>query len=248
MKRVLSTSVLSAVAWLALAAGMALAQEPIEPEGYPDPGAVLRDRDFGVDTREFGLDRRVEMYQWRLADGGYERVWNAAPIDSSTFAPGHENPPRLPLENLRWWAAKPTLDGRPLDADVLRTLGEWRVLQPNFSRLPANLAASFQPEGQGLGSAENPLDPQIGDVRISWRELVLPPLADKVALNQGIWRRVASSMPGSPADPNPGAATAMRETGRTQRLWPVFGGGFVVIVAIVVALRRRAHRKVAREA
>jgi hypothetical protein len=122
------------------------------------------------------------------------------------------------------------------------------VLQPNFSKIPANLAASFQPEGHGLGSAENPLDPQIGDVRISWRELVLPPLADKVALSEGVWRRVASSMPGSPADPNPGAATAMREAGRTQRLWPVFGGGFVVIVAIVVALRRRAHRRSVREA
>lgn len=228
---------------LLLVAGALHAQEASEPEGEPDSGGVLNDRDFGVDTRKFGLDRRVEMYQWRQGDGGYERVWNAAPIDSSGFAPGHQNPSDLPLANRRWWAPRPTLDGRPLDDDVLRSLGEWRVLHPNFSRLPANLAASFQPEGEGLGSAENPLDPQIGDVRVSWRELVLPPLVGKVALRDGSWRRV--SFPDA-ADPNPGATSPLREQGRTQRMWPLFGGALVLLVAVAVALRRRAHRRAQR--
>jgi len=226
---------------LLLCAAAAHAQDATEPEGYPAPGEVLVDRDFGVDTREFGLDRRVEMYQWRQHEGGYERVWNAAPIDSGGFAAGHENPPALPLENRRWWADHPMLDGHPMDADVLRSLGEWRVLQPNFSRLPANLAASFQPEGEGLGSAENPLDPQIGDVRVSWRELVLPPLAGKLALRDGVWRRVAQA--NASADPNPAAAAPAREKGHAQRMWPLFGGGLIAIIAIVVATRRRRERR-----
>jgi hypothetical protein len=225
------------VAWgLLLVSGVLHAQPAVEPEDLPVAGGVLLDRDFGVDTRQFGLDRRVEMYQWRRGESGYERVWNAAPIDSSTFEPGHENPPRLPLENRRWWAPGPTLDGRPLDADVLRSLGEWQVLHPNFSRLPANIAASFQPEGDGLGSAENPLEPEIGDLRVSWRELVLPPLSGKVALRDGAWRRV--SVP-NVVDPNPAESAPVREQGQTQRLWPVFGGALVVIAALVVALRRR---------
>jgi hypothetical protein len=180
------------------------------------------------------------MYQWRRGERGYEKVWNAAPIDSTGFEPGHENPPRLPLENERWWAPRPTLDAQPLDADVLRSLGEWRVLHPNFSRLPANLAASFQPEGDGLGSAENPLEPEIGDLRVTWRELVLPPLAGKVALRDGAWRRV--SVPNA-LDPNPAESAPLREQGRTQRLWPVFGGALVAIVALAVALRRKRERE-----
>lgn len=224
---------------LLMQAAPALAQG--EPEEFPEPGAVLVDPDFKVGTRQFGLDRRVEMYQWRAGDRGYERVWHGAAIDSSGFAEGHVNPPKLQLDNRIWWAEKPTLDGRPLDPSVLRSLGEWRVLRPNFSRLPANLAASFQPEGEGLGSAENPLDPQIGDLRVSWRELVLPPLAGKVVLREGVWR-LADDAGGNPL-PDPVAAPAGSEPGQAQRLWPFFAAGLVVIIAIVVAVRRRRHHR-----
>lgn len=206
----------------------------VEPEGYPDPGAPLVDEDFRVRTREFGLDRRVEMYQWRASEAGYERVWHGARIDSSGFAPGHENP-ILRLENRRWWAPQPTLDGKPLDPAVLRTLGEWRRLHPNFTRLPVNLAASFQPEGDGLGTAENPLDPQIGDLRVTWRELVLPPLAGKVELRDGTWRLVAEADEHAPGASN----MAATERNRTQRLWPFLGFGLLAIAALVAVVRRR---------
>ncbi|QNP40148.1 TMEM43 family protein [Lysobacter solisilvae (ex Woo and Kim 2020)] len=207
-----------------------------EPEGFPDPGAALVDPDFKVGTREFGLDRRVEMYQWRLGERGYEQVWHGAWIDSAGFDAAHANPPKLLLDNRRWWAEQPTLDGKPLDPAVLRSLGEWRVLRPGFSRLPANLAASFQPEGEGLGSAENPLEPQIGDLRVTWRELVLPPLAGKVALRDGAWRLVED--PVAPRA-NPPATVAATPPQHAQRMWPFFGSGLVVIVAIAVAARRR---------
>lgn len=207
-----------------------------EPEGFPDPGVALVDPDFKVRTREFGLDRRVEMYQWRVGERGYERVWHAALIDSTGFDPGHANPPKLPLENRRWWAEKPTLDGKPLDPAVLRSLGEWRVLQPGFSRLPANLAASFQPEGEGLGSAENPLEPQIGDLRVTWRELVLPPLAGKIVVRGGVWQLVDDPA-SARANPTPAAV----EPQHAQRMWPFFGLGLLVIVAVVVAVRRWRH-------
>lgn len=210
-----------------------------EPVGEPRTAATLRDREFGVSTRQFGLDRQVEMYQWRATAAGYERVWNAGRIDSQGYAPGHENPPSLPLENRRWWSDSASLDGRPIEAAVLQGLGEWRMFRPNFSRLPANLAATFQPEGDGLGSAENPLDPQIGDLRVSWRELRLPPLEGKVELVDGRWRMSAATAAAAlNAAPVP-APVAAPEAEGAHRIWPWFGGGALVIAIALVGRRRR---------
>lgn len=173
-----------------LAAGFVHAQE-----GDPVSDEVVRDREFGVSARHFGLERRVEMYQWRAKDGGYERVWSETPIDSSGYAPGHENPD-FPMRGRRWTAQQVTLDDKPVDRSVIEQYGQWRLFRPNFSALPGNLAATFQPEGDGLGSAENPLDPQIGDLRIGWRELTLPPLKGRVSLERGTWFPIA----GDPLD------------------------------------------------
>src|SRR3546814_4944058 len=49
------------------------------------------------------------------------------------------------------------------------------------------MSATFQPEGDGLGSAENPLAPEVGDLRITWRDFKLPPLADRLELRDGKW-------------------------------------------------------------
>ncbi|MFD0739504.1 TMEM43 family protein [Lysobacter koreensis] len=229
-------------AWL-LATTVAVAQTV--PEDAPRPGKVLRDVDFGVTSSQFGLERRVEMYQWRVdgdaGAGNYQRVWNSARIDSSGFAPGHENPPDLPLDSQRWWSQQATLDGKPIDLAVLRTLGQWRGFRPNFSQLPGNLAATFQPEGDGLGSSENPLDPQIGDLRVGWSELVLPPLAGKVELRDGRWRlspkAAAAVMPPaeltaevSPPDPS------------TPRRWPWVVGGLLLVAGLLLASRRNRGR------
>jgi hypothetical protein len=237
MPRAVIASALAILVSLAVAAPAAA---QTDPEGFPDPGATLVDPDFKVGTREFGLDRRVEMFQWRMADHGYEQVWHGALIDSTGFDAAHANPPKLPLENRRWWAENPTLDGKPLDPAVLRTLGEWRELRPSFSRLPANLAASFQPEGEGLGSAENPLEPQVGDLRVTWRELVLPPLTGKIALRDGTWRLVDDPQLARPA---PVTVAIAEQPQHAQRVWPFFAGGLVVIAAVVVALRRRKRHR-----
>lgn len=214
---------------------------PIEPVDDPRPGKALRDRDFGVVSRQFGLDRQVEMYQWRSDGDGYTRVWNSAPIDSSGFAPGHENPTRIPLESHRWWSDSATLDGRPLDLAVLQGLGEWHVFRPSFSRLPANLAASFQPEGDGLGSAENPLDPQIGDLRVRWRELRLPPIAGRVEWRDGAWRLRPDALQSPPSDEEP--ASGPNGSGALSRTAVWLAGGLmaVVLVSVLLRRRRRAH-------
>lgn len=234
---------LLAIAGLAFAA-QAQTADDAEPLGEPIAGKRLLDRDFGVETRQFGLDRRVEMYQWRFNGKAYERVWNAAPIDSAGFAAGHVNPTRMPLENKRWWAENASLDGKPIQVEVLRTIGEWRVFRPNFSRLPANLAATFQPEGDGLGSAENPLDPQIGDLRVSWRELRLPALEGKLELRDGRWRLLpeaaAAALAAAPARAAP-AASADAAPGGWSPGWFAVAVGFALI--LLYRLRQRRRRK-----
>ncbi|TCZ86625.1 TMEM43 family protein [Lysobacter sp. N42] len=186
----------------ALLAGPVCAQEGA-PQGEPRGDRRLRDPDFGVESDAFGLERRVEMYQWRRDANGYARVWNAAPIDSSDFDPAHRNPPRLPVRNRQWWVGSVTLDGRPLPLATVRLLGQWTPLRPGFSALPEHFARRYQPEGDGLGSSYNPLAPEIGDVRITWHEFTLPPLAGKVELRDGAWRltprTAAAPQPARPA-------------------------------------------------
>lgn len=224
--------------WL-LGATMAGAQ-PL-PEGVPQPGKPLHDRDFGVGTRQFGLERVVEMYQWRAGDDGYQAVWNGARIDSSPFAPGHENPPAVPLDSRRWWAEDGTLDGHPLDPQILRVLGSWQRFRPNFSRLPANLAASFQPEGDGLGSSENPLAPQVGDLRVHWRELVLPTLTGKLELRAGVWQLTAQAAV-APAGPEPVIEIPAVPDIPVREWWPWLAAALAVLAAAWLLLLRRRRR------
>ncbi|MEH6421943.1 TMEM43 family protein [Pseudomonas sp. CGJS7] len=242
---------------IALAAALCIAaparaqdEDSGEPVGEPLPGKALTDRDFGVVSRQFGLDRRVEMYQWRRSagtapgDSGYQRIWNSAPIDSSGFAPGHVNPTRMPLENKRWWSESATLDDKPIDSEVLRALGEWKLFRPNFSRLPANLAATFQPEGDGLGSSENPLAPQIGDLRVTWRELRLPALESQLELREGAWQlkpeAAAAALNAAPA--RAGAAVLGEPPADERWSWGWLIAGVAAAAAALMWLRGRRKR------
>ena len=227
---------------LALLVGSGVAGAQVVPEGVPQPGKPLRDSDFGVSTRQFGLEREVEMYQWRASEAGYQPVWNSARIDSSRFAPGYENPPIVPLESRRWWAEGATLDGSPIDAEVLRRLGSWRRFRPDFSRLPANLAASFQPEGDGLGSSENPLAPRVGDLRVHWRELVLPALGNKTELRDGAWRLTREAVL-APAPVEPLIDITDVPELPAREWWPLLAATIAALTGLWLLLRRRRRRK-----
>ena len=225
---------------------LAFAQEEGAPEANaaPQPDKTVRDPDFGVVARHFGLERRVEMYQWHAAGQGYVRGWNEQPLDSAGFAPGHDNPP-FPLRGRRWQAPMVSVDGVPLDAQVIARLGQWRDFRPSFNALPGNLAATFQPEGDGLGSAENPLAPQVGDLRIRWRELVLPPLQDRIVLRDGRWQLCNDATPVAAAGAGKAVAgTSAAGTRRTGRAWWLGGGALALLLgALVVVRRRRGNRQ-----
>lgn len=229
MKRLFASSL------LLLAATAAAQQTPI---GSPQPDKSPRDGEFGVVSRQFGLERRVEMYQWRAAGQGYEKVWSAVPIASAGFARGHDNPKDIPLASRRILPATVSIDGKPLDPEAIARLGEWRGFRPNFSALPGNLSATFQPEGDGLGSAENPLDPQIGDLRVTWRELALPALDGKVALEGGVWKLQPQAAVPAPAQ----AGLPAAGVGKSTLGWLIGAGIFILVILVIAAVMRNRRR------
>jgi hypothetical protein len=214
------------------------------PLGAPQPAHSVRDPEFGVVARHFGLERRVEMLQWQRRQAGYWRVWSEQPIDSARFAADRQNPPAIPLRSRRWLAAAITVDGKPLDPAVITLLGRWQAFRPSFSALPGNLAATFQPEGDGLGSAENPLEPRIGDLRVHWRELILPPLDGRIELRDGRWqlrsRPPSAAIAAADTDVNESVPTDAPSQRRWW--WPAAIAALLLCIAALVAWRRRQPR------
>jgi hypothetical protein len=82
------------------------------------------------------------------------------------------------------------------------------------------------------------LDPQIGDLRIRWRELVLPPLQDRIVLRDGRWRLLAQPPVPAP-DAGDQQATAVKTAKPHGGPWLFGSGAIVVLIAALVARRRR---------
>lgn len=212
----------------------------IDPQGQPQADRPVTDAEFGVVSRQLGLQRQVEMYQWRASDSRYEKTWSAERIDSKTYAPGHDNPLGFPLQQRQWIADEILLDGKPVDPTVLKALARWRDYRPDFSALPGNLAATFQPEGDGLGSAVNPLDPQVGDLRITWQELSLPSLKGAVAMDNGVWMLAQTQ---SNHVPTVGTTEADGAEYSKARVGAFVGVGLFVLVLIVLAIYMKNRRR-----
>jgi hypothetical protein len=235
----------AAAMWLLLSLPLPLpaSEDALQPQGDPRPAEPPRDDEFGVATRHLGLERRVEMYQWRGGERGYERAWSARPIVAGEAGGVHDNPGALPLP-ARSWRPEILLDGYPVDQEVVERLGRWRSLRPSFTGLPVSLAATFQPEGDGLGSAANPLAPEIGDLRITWHELVLPDLAGSVELRDDAWRlaertgalAAARGSEDSASDAAPGLPASKQ---RNIPWWAVAALVLLVLFTLLAVRRRR---------
>lgn len=196
-----------------------------------------RDPDFGIVARgAIGLERRVAMYQWHRDGTGYRKDWSERAVDSTEFVPGHENPPEIPLQHRRWVPARVTLDGYPVAPEAVATLARWEPMRPDFSALPGNLSATFQPEGDGLGSAANPTHPTVGDLRVTWHELRMPATRDALVLRDGRWqvdeRALARRSQAAEGAPPP----------RMSYAWLVLGALAASLLAGVVLLLRRRRR------
>lgn len=244
MKPLASIVVLLALSQVALAQA-----EPAKPQGTIESGVVVSDPDFHVGGTAIGLERRVEMLQWQRADSPaplhYVRAWVAGVVDSSRFDARHRNPGDLPFNGARWWTTQAKLDGHPVDAAVLGALDAWTPIEPDPARLPANLAASFQPDGDGLSTSQDPRHPQIGDVRVRWRQIVTAAAPVGIVLIDGRWDLpenvavVGTNPVAVAATPTPAPAASWWSGLFGTRLPWLIGAGVLLALAMIVRWRNR---------
>jgi len=220
------------------------------PRGQVESAAAVADPVFGVHAKALGLERGVEMLQWRKvgfpAPPHYEQAWTAERIDSSGFDAAHRNPGDLPFNGERWWTVEPKLDGHPVSPDVLAALAAWTPLKPDLSQLPTNLAVSFQPDGDWLSTSQDPAHPQVGDVRVHWRVIERAPAPAGTTLVAGRWELpVGAAAAGASAVAPPSASTVpdgevgawVRRMFGDHLTWWV--AGVLVLGLLLLALKRR---------
>ncbi len=150
----------------------------IRVSGELSIGKPPRDPRLDVSATAAVLFRHVEMYQWReRCNGGnciYETVWSQQPIDSSKFdrPDGHGNPP-FPFTDAQFAASDIRLGAFHVDPAVVAATGKVTGLPVNTSTLPPNLAATFRDIGGALYAGDNPAQPAIGDLRVSFSEVAV---------------------------------------------------------------------------
>jgi hypothetical protein len=145
--------------------------------GAPKVEAPARDAQFGVAVDASALLRKVEMFQWNETRfggrPGYELDWFDHPIDSSAFddADRHANPGAFPINAARFDAPEVTGAGFHLAPELVGMIHGPESFDPDLSQLPANMAATFQPQDGTLVTSEDPARPRVGDLRISWMRI-----------------------------------------------------------------------------
>jgi LPXTG-motif cell wall-anchored protein len=254
---------LASPAWAssdAPAASTPAATAQAHSKGQIDSAADVADPIFGVHSRVLGLERGVEMLQWRKVDfpapPHYEQAWTAERIDSTGFDSAHRNPGDLPFNGQRWWTVKPVLDGHPVSADVLAKLDSWTPLKPDLAQLPTNLAVSFQPDGDWLSTSQDPVHPQIGDVRVRWRAIAPSPAPGGAVLVAGRWElpvptKTVGTVPAAASRfakvPGTGSSRDPLEVPRRMvgdhLIWLVAAGIALVLLVLVLARKRKPKSK-----
>ena len=150
--------------------------------------SLLKDPELRVESRKLGLRRTVEMLQWDRQNGEYVKVWSDSPVPDVGFDARHKNPQMPSLRNAVWLAGDATIDGIPVEDSVLMALGQWISIRPSFRRVPYRWSLRFEPDGDGLSDSDNPLEPKVGDVRLTWSEMFVPTLERQVVLANGVWQ------------------------------------------------------------
>lgn len=186
-------------------------------QGLAQTQEQLSDPVFGVSEVALKLIRSVQMYQWREQVrtetqeeiGGskttkkiysYNKGWEGRAINSAQFKKaGHDNPPMI--------YASQTFQAQQV------TLGEFRLNAGQVSRIdnskPLNVHAVTMPEqlsgkkvsktGEGIYLGDNPSDPQIGDLQVSFQVVEATEIS-LVAEQRGSSFMAYQTQAGSPID------------------------------------------------
>lgn len=153
---------------------------------------ILTDRQFQfISMNAIKLSREVEMFQWRevtttrtekkvggaeetTTEYNYEKVWSSNHINSSNFRvqEGHQNPPSMMYEAESWTANDVSLGAFKLSPSLINRISNYKdyhIQDDEEGTISARLLENMQISGGNLYYGREPANPQIGDMRISFR-------------------------------------------------------------------------------
>ena len=133
----------------------------------------LRDNDFGIAVHTARLKRIVEMYQWdedsHTDDDGhtsytYSKEWSERILDVS-HSTTHVNPQTMPYDSVEGVAQEVKVGAYFLSNEQISGLATDKYLS-----IPTEATnTGYTIQGNYLTSATNIENPEIGDIRISWK-------------------------------------------------------------------------------
>ncbi len=225
--------------------------------GMLKPGIAARDPVFGVSGDGLvRLARRVEMFQWteeisttsQSNVGGskttektysYKKAWSEIAINSANFnaRTGHQNP-AMPVASQRFTAGDVRLGAYKVGPALLEHLTGFSGLQPK-----AVPPTGYQSVAEGFYRGQNPADPAVGDMRVSFASVAAQTVSVAAAVAGGILTPYRDATGYTIALLEAGdvsAAQLFRDEAKSESVltWVLRGIGFVLVLIGFVCMTR----------
>ncbi|MCL7488102.1 MAG: TMEM43 family protein [Desulfobulbaceae bacterium] len=159
--------------------------------GKAETGEILEDSVFGISASAIKLKRNAEMYQWqqeskseerkKLGGGtetvttySYNKVWSPDLISSGSFkeSEGHQNPGQMPFQSEEQVAGHVTVGAFTLSPSLVGKINAYTpVTLSSEYVLPESLKDKAQLSSTTVYVGQDPANPRIGDVRVSFQEV-----------------------------------------------------------------------------
>ena len=225
--------------------------------GTMQPTTPARDPVFGVTGDGLlRLSRGVEMYQWKETSssqsqqsvGGskttettytYQRVWSGQPIVSAQFKvrDGHQNPP-MQVQSATFDGGQVKLGAYGVDPPLLNKLATFTPMQVQSAP-----PSGYQAAADGFYRGQNPGQPAIGDVRVTFAAIPAQTISVAAAQSNGMLAGYRDANGYTIALAEPGVVTAAalfhdEQQSESQLTWILRGVGFVVMLIGFVCMTR----------
>ncbi len=225
----------------------------VHTQGLATTEEILQDDVFNVLAPAIKLERTVSMYQWKETEksetsekvGGsktttktysYSKDWSDDEINSSSFkqASNHGNP-SMPYKSQTFQAQNVTLGAFALNPGQVSRLSGTQDFNVQGIQAPARLSGKkLTITGTSFYLGNNPADPQIGDMKISFKTLK-PSDVSIVAQQQGNSFIAYQTQAGSDIDLlemgliDANAMFAAAQSENTIITWLIRAAGFIMM-------------------
>ena len=175
--------------------------EVIHAAGRAETKEILQDPIFGISVNAINLKRSVEFYQWeeheqtetrKKLGGGeetittytYNKTWTSTPINSQKFSdPSYRDRNKIiaQVENFSIWAQDVNFGAYKLPEFLIHSIGGEKAFNitsfdegaaQNLLLVQENKSELVHSSGSTIYLGSNPGNPQIGDVRISFKQIL----------------------------------------------------------------------------